>query len=1221
MKKSADAKRVVAKNKQPSYLIVVGASAGGLDAMNDFFHHYSPYINNASIIIAQHVSPTYKSRLLHLLSSKTQITVSEAKNGLKISTNHIYITPNNCDISVTKEKTIKLVKPVTDKEAKPSIDRLLISVSDVYKRKSIAVILSGTGHDGTQGVLAIHKAGGFVIAQNPQSIQFNSMPMAAIETGKVNQVLLTTEMGAAIINHIKNPKAKKETTGLIIGNDPWQEIFKLLSVHKNADFSRYKHPTLQRRLAKRLGLLKIKTPALYLNYLKGNPKELDELFSIFLISVTEFFRDKDSFKALQNNVTKLVKKKKKGDSIRIWSIACATGEEAYSIAILLREILKEKINDFKIQIFATDIEEKVLTIARQGIYDERAMKNIPLKLLKEYFIKTDKGYKVTKEVRSMVLFSKHDVTLSPPFIKMDVISCRNLLIYLNQSLHRKLFPLFHYALLPHGILFLGKSETIRSFSDLFSTVDSRHKIFHRKKNGSNHYLKFPPYYGYQMGKQALAYSRNVVKPAFNEQIKETLLQTYEHPFVVINEKYELQEINGNMQQYFTIKQGAFHNSLLKIVNSDLQMMLRTTLFKCLKDQKPIKSAIRKIIVAKKQRFMRLSARPIIGNYEGTKLYLIIFEQVTPEELIFNTDGTKKKSGKRISELEHELEAAGQQLQVYISELELVNKEQQSLNEELQTVNEDLQFTNEELETANEELQSTSEEIQISNNELKEANQELERKEAETIAKHKTIEFQAYLLNSVEQAIMASDLDGNISYWNRFAEKLYGWKQAEIVGRSRFILRAIESDEIKENKNIIDILIQGRGTSRESLGKTKEGKIFPVYTLLSPLYNEQEDVVGLISVSYDLSNQKKAEFERANKEALINANNSFIWSINKNYELLTANEAFQKELRTKANRKIEDGENIFWITDLPEYQEQNLSGIFHHAFENNSSSTEYKSAESGKWRELTVNPIINHEEVVGLACYDRDITHQKEIELLQRALTEQVKQKADALQLSNTELERFAFIASHDLQEPLRMVTSFLTLLAERFKDTDDPKAHQYIKYAVDGARRMKQFILDLLEYSRVNSNTDALGETDMNEVMREVVKVFRLIIKERNASIIVNQLPVVARTRHAQLNQLMQNLIGNALKYNTSAVPEITVNAKEDDHSWIFAIKDNGIGFESAFSQKIFDVFQRLHSQSEYPGTGIGLSICEKIVVRHGGKIWAESTKGVGSTFYFSLPK
>ena len=1224
-KKSGENKRVVTKTNQP-YLIVVGASAGGLDAMNDFLKHFSPHINKASIIIAQHVSATYKSRLLHLLSSNTQIAIGEAKNDLKIKTNHIYITPNNCNITVVEGNKIKLVKPASSKGAKPSIDDLFISVARVYKQQSIGIILSGTGNDGKQGVTAIHDAGGLVIAQNPESIRFNGMPSAAIETGKVNQVLLTAEMGAAILNHIENPKKEEKVIPTSIARiDPWTEIIRLLSVHKNADFTHYKNPTLQRRLAKRLSVLKIKSTAAYLNYINNNPKELDELFSIFLISVTDFFRDKDSFKALQHSLTKLVSKKKKGDSIRIWSIACATGEEAYSIAILLREILKKNIAEFKIQIFATDIEEKVVAVARQGVYDERLMKNISPRLLKKYFTKKDKDYKINKEVRSMVLFTKHDVTLSPPFLKLDVVSCRNLLIYLDQSLHKKLFPLFHFALLPSGILFLGKSETIRSFSDLFSTIDSRHKIFQHRPTSSHHYFKLPPYYGYPLSKQTLATSPAMAKPTFNDQIKETLLQSYEHPFVVINEKYELQEINGNIQQYLTIKQGVFHNSLLKIVNTDLQMILRTTLFKCLKDQKLVKSAIRKIAIAKKQRFIRLTARPVVGDYEGARLYLIIFEQVTPEELVFNTDGSKKKSGKRISELEHELEAAGQQLQVYISELESVNKEQQSLNEELQTVNEDLQFTNEELETANEELQSTSEEIQISNNELKEANEELERKEAEGLEKRKVIEFQAYLLNSVEQAVMASDLEGNIIYWNRFAEKLYGWKQVDIVGSSRFKLGAIEEHEEKENKKILETLIQGRGTSRESIGKNKDGNIFPVYTLLSPMFNEKQEVAGLISVSYDITTQKKAErekeFDWLNKEALINSTNDFIWSINTDYELVAANKAFLEELKTKADRNINPGENILNGNKLPEYFVHEVPEAYYRGMAGEGSLTEYKAEISGKWRLLNVNPIINDKEVVGLASFDRDITLRKENELLLKDLTEKIKLKANDLKLSNTELERFAYVAAHDLQEPLRMVTSFLTLLEERLKENPDPKAHQYLDFAVDGAKRMKQFIIDLLQYSRVSNTTDELGETNMNEVAQEVIKFLRLIVKEKNASITVNHLPVLPNTRHTQMNQLMQNLIGNGLKYNTSATPEITVSAKEDDKNWIFSIKDNGIGFEVQFKEKIFDVFQRLHSQSEYPGTGIGLSICKKIVERHGGKIWAESTEGVGSTFYFSLPK
>ncbi|MEY4929817.1 MAG: hypothetical protein RI909_541, partial [Bacteroidota bacterium] len=620
-----------------------------------------------------------------------------------------------------------------------------------------------------------------------------------------------------------------------------------------------------------------------------------------------------------------------------------------------------------------------------------------------------------------------------------------------------------------------------------------------------------------------------------------------------------------------------------------------------------------------------------------------------------------------------------------------------------------------------------------------------------------IQFQAKLLDSVEQAVFSADRDGTIIYWNHHAEKLYGWEKDEIVGKKGDFLVYPDPATAHVRKEIQLALREGKSWSGEFMMQSKTGKHLPVFSMVSPTFNDSHQVVGLISVTYDISKRKEEErqreLEQLDKEALINTSQDYIWSMNKDHILLAANQSLIDVIKHLTNIDIKRGDVVRLEGLFPDAYGQFLSNCLQRGLSGESFIKEYQSSLSGKWFELSVRPIFNNLEVMGVACYNKDITqrktaeetvrisnerydfvskatndciwdwniqtnetlwsgnmetlfgysmadtevgnatfwvdrihpedkprllhtlqeifdqtvqniwqeeyrflkaggtyayvydkayiirdemnkplrmigamqditHQKETELLLKDLNEKTKQRARDLQESNSELERFAYVASHDLQEPLRMVSSFLQLLDKRLKENNmiDEKSEQYMSFAVDGANRMKRLILDLLEYSRVNTSTDALGNTNMNEVVLDVKDIFRAQITETNATITASVLPVLPNTRRTQMVQLLQNLVGNALKYNTSTTPTIHIDVKEDDHRWIFSVQDNGIGFDPKFAEEIFTIFQRLHTRSEYAGTGIGLSICKKIVERHGGKIWAESTPGSGSTFYFSIP-
>jgi two-component system CheB/CheR fusion protein len=465
------------------YIAGVGASAGGLEALHALLAGLPPGPHNLAIIIAQHLSPTYNSQLVSLLNRATHLEVEEARNDMYIESGKIYVTPPDSHIGIQHGKII-LIKASATTSPKPSVDNFFYSLAEEKREKAIGIILSGTGTDGARGINAIKLAGGITIVQEPANARYSGMPTAAIETGIVDLVLpvdqIWKELGkvAGMTDFAHLPLTEPGTQPAM------QQLFKLLTSRSGTDFSQYKAFSLHRWIEKRLAGLHLANVESYLSYIDTNPSEVEELHDNILISLSSFFRDADAFGELEKQLAALIASRDKGESIRIWTTGCATGEEAYTIAILFHRLLKENINQYSIQIFATDIDEKAIAFARKGIYPQSALQHIPDNIKQEFFISTGTEYELINSVKSMVLFSRHDLTSSPPFLRQDLITCRNLLIYFNNSLQQVVIPLLHHALQPDGLLFLGMSETIGRFTDLFSIVDGKHKIF-RKKTGSS----------------------------------------------------------------------------------------------------------------------------------------------------------------------------------------------------------------------------------------------------------------------------------------------------------------------------------------------------------------------------------------------------------------------------------------------------------------------------------------------------------------------------------------------------------------------------------------------------------------------------------------------------------------------------------------------------------------------------------------------------------------
>ena len=857
-------------DNEEMYVVGIGASAGGLESISDLLSNLPDDIDNVAFIIAQHLSPNYKSMLSHLLSRETKLNVQEVNNGITVKNRNIYITPPDSEITYKNNK-LWIVKPKNKVGPKPSVDVLFYSIAAEKMNLSIGIILSGTGSDGSKGIRSIKKSGGITIAQEPKSAKYDGMPLAAIETGHIDFILSPSEIGNELLGVLENSEkfevqTIKDSSELPLSMD---KIFRLMSKRTGTDFSNYKPTTLFRRIQKRLASLNLDNLDDYLNHIEKNPNELDSLFNIILIGVTAFFRDPEAFAELEKQLAQIISNKSPGDSIRIWVPGCATGEEPYTIGIILSKLLKGSIRDYNIQVFATDIDEKAITIARRGIYPPSSLENVAKEIIENYFLKKGDEYELLKSIRAMVLFSKHDVTSNPPFLKLDLISCRNLLIYFGINLQRHIMPVFHYALNPEGILFLGKSETVGQFSDIFKTIDGKYKIYRQKSGVNLGALKVNTFRTSRINDRDTVLQQRPKDNLLKEMVKDALFRTLEYPYVIINDQMEIIEIKGDVHNYLGLNEGKMNLNIIKMAHKELQLELRSLLMNAVKNNVPVKGEIKSYEIYDHVKLLRVVVKPLSVDKDDNELFVVIFENYEVNRHLPKHHKTvyDDSENSRISELEHELAVTKENLQTYIEEVETSNEELQALNEELQSTNEELQSSNEELETSNEELSSTNEEIQIAYGELKSANEALEKKES--LLRESESNIKALLNNRLQSSILI-DHKYKIIAFNTKAEetlvKLYGSK-LEI---DESVIKYLEPSEMEDFYRSFKQTLNGKIVNTKKSVKSVKGELFWFHYNFTPVLYDKDDIRGVAFSMLDITNENLLKQELTKREKLLNS---------------------------------------------------------------------------------------------------------------------------------------------------------------------------------------------------------------------------------------------------------------------------------------------------------------------------------------------------------------
>lgn len=733
MKKKASG----AKESMPQHYVGIGASAGGLEAITTFFKNM-PTESGLIFIVIQHLSPDYKSMMDELLSKVTDIPVEVVKDGTQPQPDHIYLIPPQKNLTIFHGKLLLESQDRTHTVLNLPIDLFLHSLAEDQGRNAIGIILSGTGSDGTRGCRAIKEAGGLVMVQSESSAKFEGMPRNVIANGLADFILPVETLPEQLLKFVKHPLATRvpELDHEAENKSALSKIFAMLRSKTKIDFTFYKPPTIMRRIERRISINQVRSIEEYVDYLSHHPAEVTALYRELLIGVTNFYRDEEVFDSLRSDHLKNYVRGMENREMRIWVAGCSTGEEAYTYCMLLQDIAEELGKSMDLKIFATDIDQESLLKASQGIYPESIAADLPQHFLNKYFIRKDDQYQVVRPLREMVVFARHDLIKDPPFTNIDLVSCRNLLIYLQPILQRRIFDGFNFSLRPNGLLVLGSSESLGEAEPYFETLDHRCKIFRsrgsRKSLLSSERFKLPE--PSVLGEwthpgRGQAQARNADDVRILESFIDALARDYIPVSLIVNEEFELLRVTGDSQRYLRPLSGKVSTDITKNLVKELSVPVATGLTKVFKSRTEISFSnvsVRSEGVVSK---VNIQIRPLQVRRNYPWLAAVLISEIAKTPSIEVTEGIKYDADaevlQRMNDLEQELQFTRESLQATIEELETSNEELQATNEELLASNEELQSTNEELQSVNEELFTVNAEYQGKISELSELNADME----------------------------------------------------------------------------------------------------------------------------------------------------------------------------------------------------------------------------------------------------------------------------------------------------------------------------------------------------------------------------------------------------------------------------------------------------------------------------------------------------------------
>jgi two-component system CheB/CheR fusion protein len=889
-----------------SFTIVgIGASAGALKACQGFFTGMPPD-SGAAFVIVIHLDPSHSSIFVSLLQKYTQIQVFEAENGMVVEPNRVYVIPPRADISIQQGR-LQLQGLSGQRGAHMAIDFFFRSLAEDQGERAACIILSGTGTDGTSGLRAVKAGLGMVMVQDPATAEYDGMPRSALDTGLADYVLPVEEMPAQLLAYMNGSRQMKNGGAPAVedsGRDSFSEALEILRVRTGHDFSLYKKGTIFRRIERRMNVNQIAGITEYISFLQDNPEETQVLFRELLINVTSFFRDPEVFAIMKEQaLPQLLAGKPENYPVRVWVPGCATGEEVYSLAIVLRECLDALQRSFNVQIFGTDMDDEAIATARRGVYPLNISADVSPERLNGFFITENETYKIRKEIRDAAVFATHDVAKDPPFARLDLICCRNLLIYLETPLQRRLLALFHHLLQPDGILLLGTAETLGELEGYFTVINKKGRIFRRLASpglppATEVYPIISISSSLTNGQRAASFNTpELGRPTISQVLEKELLEKYAPPSVVINSEAEIVYVHGRTGKYLEMAPGQPPWSILDMAREGLRYELKSAIQQATAGQTEIVREGVLVVSDSNAEFIKLTVRPIIGSRSLEGLLLVMFEGQEPlvSQAKDETAQPASATDEHTALLEQKLSQTRQLLQATVKDMEASYQEVASSNEELLSTNEELQSSNEELETSKEEMQSLYEELMAVNSELRNKIDELSRSNSDL---HN-------FLNSTEIAALFLDNELKIRRFTPLATQIFNLLPVD-VGRplEHIVSNLMGESVIEDAREVLSTLV----LFNKEL-QTKQGAWYLMKIL--PYRAENNAIEGVVITFTDINEPKKALAQTisVNKEL-----ESFCYSISHDLRapLRTIN-GFSQMIADQYQDKLDDdGKNLLQI---------------------------------------------------------------------------------------------------------------------------------------------------------------------------------------------------------------------------------------------------------------------------------------------------------------------
>jgi two-component system CheB/CheR fusion protein len=874
--------------EKPFYITGIGGSAGSLEALEEFFRNM-PADSGMAFVLVSHLDPTHKALLAELLQRVTTMKVIQVTDGMRVLPNSVYVIPPNKDMSIM-HGTLQLLEPSMPRGFRMPIDFFFRHLADDQREFAIGIVLSGTGMDGTLGLKAIKEKMGLVMVQDVSSAKYDGMPQSAIDTGLADFVGPVNELPAKLLSYTnlspdrirEQPVLEKKTTSAM------NKIFALLRAKTGNDFSLYKKSTVNRRVERRMNVHQIDNINQYVRYISENSHEVDLLFKEILIGVTCFFREPASFEALKDKIkSRFLMSKKETDTIRVWVVGCSTGEEAYSIAMVFRECLDESkmVGKFKIQIYATDIDKEAIDIARTGTYSTNIAQDVSEERLQQFFIKEDGCFRIKSEIREMIVFAQQNVLTDPPFTKLDLLSCRNLLIYLSSETQKKLMPLFHYSLNPGGILLLGSSESIGGFMDLFSPRDNKRKLFERREDhiARKSLVDFPTSFHPHPVEAEIEYRGS--NASIIEIAQKNILQTIAPPVVLINDQGDILYLTRQTGKYLEPPVGKANLNIYAMAREGVREVLGVAIREAKTEKRKVTIEELKVITNGSAQNINLTITPFDKPDAMRGLMMVLFEDVaTPSVEAGQTickSGTTSRLKVINEELEKELQHTKEHLQTIIEEMKTSQEELKSSNEELQSTNEELQSTNEEMVTSKEELQSLNEELITLNTELQSKNEELSD----------TSDDLKNLLDSTQVATLFLDNNLKIKRFTPYVTKIISLIQSDIGRPITDIVSNLQyNDLVKDVSEVLETLV-----SKETQVETRDGGSYQLHIV--PYRTVDNVIDGVVITFTDVTDFRKMAERMTERteyaEGIIRTVREPLVVLNSGMKIISANPSFYR----------------------------------------------------------------------------------------------------------------------------------------------------------------------------------------------------------------------------------------------------------------------------------------------------------------------------------------